>query len=373
MSAPRVSMLSPDGRENPGGSKPAGPEPAGEEGLLLEALGRELTARASSPAHCELLGRRLHRSSVTLEVRVVTGSEVREIFVKRLRGHAGERHRETLEGRGRPRLKSVPDPTSKLAHEAAALGAIQAMVADAGPGLWFAVPVVAVLPGVLALERFDLPTLAESVRRGNHGERIRSATRELGAWLHAFHRLPDLPHTRPRLLTRDELVDVMAALLDHVDAGPISRRVSELAASLPASLPAGLSHGDFAAHNVFVGNRGEIAVFDTMAAWRSPPHFDLACFNVMLDFGDLRRLLPGLRSGRVSRDLERELLAGYGPAAPPRSERAVFEIAVLLDKWASLVTRKPDSRLRGMARRVRREVLTRRLRRAVQQRLDTVE
>jgi hypothetical protein len=347
------------------------------EADVLGALVRAEADRTGQEAGCEVLGRRQHRGSVNLEVAFGAGPERRELFVKWLRREAEHRFDRQSSGEGRLRLRPFPDPATKLTHEAVTLSAIERMVeAHRTPG-WFSVPVADLSDDgqVLTLGRISLPTLADLAAEPRHSDRVRVAAGNLGAWLRTFHRLDPLPHTVGHLETRDDVAELVAALTEHIrtdggrdldrrDAG----RAREAVTALPSTLPLVLGHGDLSPLNVLVGAAGEVAVFDTSGDWRMPPHVDMAYFEVMSELSDMKRLAPSRDAKRRRHRADEAFLEGYGQGAPPRRERAVFELVVLLDKWATLSSEMV--RLTSVKRRLRKELLVRRIRRAVVARIE---
>lgn len=343
---------------------------------ILAELVRAESARAGADLRAEPLHRRAHQGSVNLEVALCGDGTRRELFLKWLRPEAQARHQRARVGRTPPRLKPFPDPARRLCQEALALETIQRMVDGDDDPRWFAVPVVGLLrtPPVLCLERISLPTFTACRRRGDTALAEAAAFR-LGGWLRAFHDQEDLAHTRPHLDTVGSVVELLARLRERIrdaghprDADRIEQWTSGVEGVLPSELPSHLGHGDFSPQNVFVDPGGSVAVFDTAAEWRLPPHFDLAYFSVMLELEDMKRFPAGGRRGAGSTALTRRLRDGYGPTAPPDAELAVFEVLVLVDKWATLVDPDGTDNRSDLRRRLRQAVLTRRIRAAVRRR-----
>ncbi len=351
-------------------------EPTDIDEHILDELVRTESARTGAELRAEPIRRRTHQGSVNLEVALCGDGTRRELFLKWLRPEAEKRHQRARSGQQPPRLRPFPDPAERLRHEALALEIIERMVGDDDGTRWFAVPVAGLLQErtVLCLERIALPTFA-ACRRGNDSTLVAESATRLGAWLRAFHDQADLPHTRPHLDSVTLVVDFLAQLSGRIrdsgharDADRIDRWTGDVARVLPSELPLRLGHGDFSPQNALVDAGGAVAVFDTAAEWRLPPHVDLAYFSVMLELEDMKRLTGGGRRAPSPAALMRRLCDGYGPTTPPRAELVVFEMLVLVDKWATLVDPDATDNRSDLRRRLRQAILTRRIRRAVRRR-----
>jgi hypothetical protein len=327
----------------------------------------------SPPAESDVLRERVRWGSVNLEVRTGGGPEDRLLFVKRIRSRSAE-HAD----RGsvhRARLKPVPDREGRIEREAVALGAIERMVAAAGDDRWLAVPVVTALPDTLVLEHVALPTLADLIERGEPPEVLAGAAESLGAWLRQFHARTPFAHSRPHLGTAREVADLLGELSAHVaglgarDVALLGAATEPMCAELPAEMPLVQAHGDLTPSNVFVDERSRVGVFDTAGDLRTPPHFDLAYFAVMVELVGVRRLAPARGRQAAAAALAAHMRAGYGQAPDP-AELRPFELAVLLEKQASLVSPSAPSALhRRAARSLRRTVLVRRFQESIEARL----
>ena len=349
----------------------AGPDDP--ERRIVADLVRYQRSLGHGPVHCEITDRSTQRWSETLQIRIDTATGTEDVFVKRVTGRAQQRAAATSD---RPRLKPFVGFDDRTRREAAALRSIQAMVEASGDERWFSVAVLPVPTDAetMFLEHVPHPTLADLLR-GRRGpaddERLVAACRAAGAWLRALHQMPDGDQQGARLGSGSELAAVVGNLLDHVTShvdgeaarlGPLLHRALD---RVPATLPLLPCHADFAAHNIFVDEAGAVAVFDTALDWRMPPHYDLAYFSVMLDFADLRRITPRLRA-RGAGGLRAALFDGYGESVPPEPERRAFEIAVLVEKWASLSEGRRGSVMRRVAKAARSELMQRRLRRVLE-------
>ncbi len=346
-----------------------------DESEALDCLIRALAADGAGKVGYDVLDRKRLPGSTNLIVRVSGDVPTRELFVKRLRAKSQLRHEAAYSNRDRPRVKPVPDPASRLAHEAAALMAIEAMVAQAGRSDWFAVPVLSVpeCPNMLVLDRVDAPTVSDHIDRGEAQEVVDRAARSMGEWLQTLHSsVAVLPHARPHLRNPGELAELAEEMIDFIGSRRLHRRrtsILDAIAVLPSDFELVPSHGDFAPQNVFVTDDGRIAVFDTTASLLLPRHFDPAYFAVVLEFAGFKRLLP--RSVVAAVRLAEQVRDGYGPTLPPRSEILTFELVLLLDRWCS-VSRRPARSARPVdaVRWARRQGLALHLDRAIARRVD---
>ena len=228
----------------------------------------------------------------------------------------------------------------------------------------------------IVMEVVEQPTLRrlvwKSARRWSSARQadVDRAVRHAGAWLREFHAFP--PDENETATLREDRADVVGALAAYgrfleqelddarsfADAvATASRRAPAL---LPTTLPLGLGHGDFAPRNVFVSAEGRVTVVDMIGKWRVPIYEDLAYFITALRAAGPQRLTYGLALPRERLDrLERELLAGYfRDEEVPRGAVTVFELLLLLDKWASFASRRGTERLPRRAMRAANEKLS---------------
>ena len=345
-----------------------------DEAEALDCVVRSVAGDGGHGVGYRVLERHRLPGSTALIVELTGSGAPRELFVKRLHPEAAGRHRAVDDGRDRPRVKPVPDPATRLSEEAAALAAIEHMVAAAGRADWFAVPVVAVpeCPDTLVLDRIVAPTLTERIA-GGPADAIDRVVHSTGQWLQTLHTsLPHLPHARPHVGSAVDLAELARTMIAYIDSRRLNRyrgSILEAIDALPATFPVVPSHGDLAPQNVFVTDDERIAVFDTTGALLMPRHYDLAYFSVVLEFADSKRLL-GRGSGSASRLAER-LRAGYGPDLPPHGEIVTFELVLLLDRWCSISRRPGGSSVVNRALRWgRRQVLADRLVQGLTRRLS---
>jgi len=341
----------------------------------INRMAQSMSDAVTGEVRYDIVGRRQHRGSINLLIDLSDANGRQELFVKRLRTHAVARFQQAREGFDRPRIKSIPDPATRLHDEGVALQAIQRMVESADRDDWFAVGVVLVsdCPDVLVLERVDAPTLSQQIADTGSAAAVEQAVRSLGEWLYTLHRrLPPVSHARPHLTGSAALVRIVSEMIDHIGDRRLTRRRKEIIESmsrLPAILDGVPSHGDLAPQTVFLTDAGSIAVFDTSIELMMPMHFDLAYFAVMLEFAGYKK--PLSRTQRRSEHLAEQLRIGYGSAAPPRSEMLAFELALLLDRWCSLAERSGSSGpIPVLARWGRRQLLAARLHGGIARRLE---
>jgi hypothetical protein len=326
----------------------------------------------------DLLAMRSHRFSRTYRFRITGSTRGHDVLAKALAvsGRATDALR-----RDRPRLASVRDWESvrpRLEYRSLSvafehfrrlgdprLGAVRAL--DYVPEL-----------RTIVMEVIDEPTLRRlvwtSARPRPFAKRVDvdRAVRHAGAWLREFHGLPgDENETDTLREDRSDVVDALAAygrfLEQEVDdarvfADAVGTASIHAPALLPPTLPLGLGHGDFAPRNIFVSAEGRVTVIDMIGRWRVPIYEDLAYFTTALRAAGPQRLTYGLalRRDRLDR-LERELLKGYFcDEQVPRGAVRLFELLLLLDKWASFASRRDSEGLAGRAVRAADETLSRR-------------
>ena len=172
-----------------------------------------------------------------------------------------------------------------------------------------------------------------------------------GRWLRVLHEsaVDDRP---ARQQTRQEIVDLFLALGTYLAPRMRSHDVEgfveagiEAASTLPDQLPLVVSHGDFAPRNILVDRSGRIAVIDLLARWQAPPYEDLAGFLVALHTSRANAVTRGVVFGRALDRLEPAFLTGYyGSEAVPRSAIRVYELLLVLDRWASRSSREARMR-----------------------------
>ncbi|HEX6248371.1 MAG TPA: hypothetical protein VFZ64_10910 [Nocardioidaceae bacterium] len=237
-----------------------------------------------------------------------------------------------------------------------ALRDIERAVAPAEPGRFGVLRALAWLPeeSGIVMDLVREPTLRDRLLRTSRLQRRPRAPmpatpwHNAGAWLRVFH--DEVPgHGLPtRLAHRDQVAALMgeqaAFLGEQLGDPPALRRVRETACELvgafPSELPLAAGHGDFVANNMFASENGRVTVFDPLPRWRVPRYQDLATLTVGLRALPLNATSQGLAFG--PEDLpryERAFLAGYFGEDVPVSAVRVYQLVVLLDRWAALVSK----------------------------------
>ncbi|HEV2797336.1 MAG TPA: hypothetical protein VGV65_06915, partial [Nocardioides sp.] len=144
-------------------------------------------------------------------------------------------------------------------------------------------------------------------------------------------------------------------LVDVAGPSALLRRLDDMASDLtaavfPDELPLAPGHGDFVANNVFTGQASRITGFDPLPLWQVPRYQDLATLAVGIRILPLQAATQGLALPREQLDrYEGALLDGYFASddVPLRAVRA-YQLLVLLDRWADLVSKQVHG---GAARR----------------------
>jgi aminoglycoside phosphotransferase (APT) family kinase protein len=259
----------------------------------------------------------------------------------------------------RPRLVPLAESSERRRLELGALRIVEARLAEVGDPGFQAVRALGILPEstALVMEAFDgKPLHRFLVRkpfRSNPALRPSALARAAGQWLRILH---DTPMSRQvvRQGTKQEIVDAFAAfgsyLAAETDASHLETVIAagvEAAHGLPDPLPMVLTHGDFAPRNILVDRSGRLAVIDLLARWQAPPFEDLAGFLVALHTSRANAATRGLVFGRAIAKLEPAFLAGYYGSEPvPRTAIRVYELLLVLDKWAARANR--NRTLRGV-------------------------
>ena len=183
----------------------------------------------------------------------------------------------------------------------------------------------------------------------------RVLARAAGRWLRILHDTPTSTQI-VRQGTREEIVDAFAAfgsfLAAETDASQLEAVIEAGVGAvrrLPDPLPTVITHGDFAPRNILVDGSGRVAVIDLLARWQAPPFEDLAGFLVALQTSRANAATRGLLFGRTIARLEPAFLSGYYGSEPvPRTAIRVYELLLVLDKWAARANR--NRTLRGVGR-----------------------
>ena len=262
----------------------------------------------------------------------------------------------------RPRLVSRTTVAERLLVESEALQLVAERFAALGDPALTAVRPLGVLPAsqALAMEEYDGRPLHKLLIPGlvRRSAELRATTlvRRAGHWLRVFHdlRLDDRP---ARQTSRDEIAAAFEAYGRYLAGHGATPRIDAIVRTgvaavtrLPDPLPLVVSHGDFAPRNILIDASGRVAVIDISVRWRAPAYEDLAGFLVALQTSRANALTRGLVFGPAVHRLEPAFLEGYFAGRPvPRAAIRVYELLLVLDKWAARLSRGPD---RGGLRRL---------------------
>ena len=312
-------------------------------------------------------------------VRVRSGGGDHRVLAKVRRAAAGAGTDRPVRA-ARPRLRTDVAGTEELTtHEHAGLQAMVGIAAKS-PETFGAVRPLGRLPGKAALlmDYVDARTLRDALHaesrlvppwlpRLGGGAAPNSTWGNAGTWLRTFH--DEMPGES--VPARQETRDCVAERFDAYDAflterlgrrlvGQTASRGAALAAQvLPPWLPLAVGHGDFAARNMFIDERGRVAVFDPMPRWRVPRYEDLCRFLVGLRLLGLQVHTRGAAYGaaELARREEAVLRGYFGPGEIPRDEVRCYQLLIVLDKWSALVDSAgsghgPVSRARAAGQRV---------------------
>ena len=252
----------------------------------------------------------------------------------------------------RPRLLALLSAREEAAREFAGMRKLAAHFQAYGESRLGVARVLDLYDGEsIVMEAVDLPILdavlgrAARWRNQAHNAEIAAAFHAAGVWLRVLHALPADQTNRPRLATRDELLQTIDAFVDYLEARqrsflPGVRKTLErfICTKLPWELPLVVAHGDFGLHNLFVTEEGGILGFDTLAHWQIPPLIDVAYFLLLLEtippYFANRTWITGAAVLQICR---REFLRGYCGESEEPANLALFEVLVALDKWTSVV------------------------------------
>jgi hypothetical protein len=251
-----------------------------------------------------------------------------------------------------PRLFLPPAVDDKAPFEYRALAAIYEQFSD-GDWRFGRVRPLALLPSdrTVVLEELPLQGVDAALSRrrffrsGRARPQLETALRNAGAWLHRFHRMPLLAHTRRRHASRDEFVKSLdsAALYLQKNLGRtsavdrlIDRARCAASGALPSDLPLGLNHGDFAPRNLLLSDDGRVHGIDTLARWEAPIYEDIGHFLAALETTEMQMFSQGLWIARAELDRhKRAFVEGYFGQAVPWEAVRLFELQALLYRWAS--------------------------------------
>ena len=287
--------------------------------------------------------------SQLMRVRVTSGGAFRRTIIVK---HAPD---EPVVVDDRPRLVAPMEPTERLTQEFEALRLVADRFADGDdPGLG-AVRPLGILPEThaLAMEAYAgrplHETLIPGLIRQTSELRATRLVERAGHWLHAFHDLP--ADDRPvRQGSRAEIAEAFHAVGRFLtaqgapaDIAAVAETGARAVTRLADPLPIALCHGDFAPRNILIDQTGRVAVIDISVRWRAPVYEDLASLLVALRMSRANALTRGYVFGPAVGRLEPAFLHGYFDGAPiPRAAIRVYELLLVLDKWAARVSRTSD-------------------------------
>lgn len=254
----------------------------------------------------------------------------------------------------RPRLMPITDSAIRQTLEFEALRLLERRLEEVGDERLRAIRPLAVLEGsgALVMEAFAGRPLARLLLGGTlqrrAGPRRPAALADAaGAWLRVLHDTPAGDAAPVRQGSPDELVACFTKFGEFLAAAVPSRdfrRTIDIARAAAADislLPVAMSHGDFAPRNILVDGQGRIAVIDLLARWQAPRYEDLAAFLLAMRTSRVNATTSGLLFGRAIDRLEPAFLAGYFGSDPvPLREIRLFELLLLLDKWAARLARR---------------------------------
>ncbi|HET9522195.1 MAG TPA: phosphotransferase [Candidatus Limnocylindrales bacterium] len=254
----------------------------------------------------------------------------------------------------RPRLMPVTDSAIRQTLEFEALRLLERRLEEVGDGRLRAIRALAVLDasGALVMEAFagrPLPRLLlrSTLRQQPGPARPAALADAAGAWLRVLHDTPVGDSAPVRQGTPDELVACFAKFGEFLATAAPSRdlartlEIGRAAAADIRELPVAISHGDFAPRNILVDGQGRIAVIDLLARWQAPRFEDLAAFLLAMRTSRVNATTSGLLFGRAIDRLEPAFLAGYFGSDPvPIREIRLYELLLLLDKWAARLARR---------------------------------
>lgn len=348
-------------------SRSRGPRRGG--GLLdlvdeqLRERGTELFPQLTAPPRVDLVWSRERPRGAVYRVRLRSGEAVADVLVKARRSGG---LRELTAGSARPEIHPpLPMTEQERARcEYNGLRVIEDVFAGLDEGRFAVVRPLLLLPehATVLTEFVDQPTLRSRLQRSTWPvasagtqQGLAAALYNTGCWLRLFHGSTDRHTLTGRPFSGEDVADLLERFAQFLTArvGPlpvldrVRRCTEQLPVHLPSSFPSAVRHGDFAPRNLFVGPRGQVAVFDPLPGWEAPVFDDLARFLV-----GLRPPISTLVSQRRVSAYQAAFLRGYfqdGP--PPELELSVFQLLVLMDQWAGVGSgaRPKDWAARGRA------------------------
>ncbi|HXE81265.1 MAG TPA: phosphotransferase [Vicinamibacterales bacterium] len=371
-----------------------------ERDWLVAPLSRHVQANASrylgcdteAPATVRVLATETRSYSRLYRLAVEAAGRSQQLFVKVSTDWSDTALPGGSRVADRPRLAPLWASDVKFALEHRALLQIHRHFTSLGDRRFRAVRVFDAIPEhrALVMETIDEPSLrslslqAGRSRSEEGAARLREAFRNAGAWLRIYHTLPADGDLQSIDSGRDHFVAFIGRLCAYLArkvgqepfftwlASALSTRAKEW---LPERAPVGLAHGDFAMRNVLVGAENRVVVLDTLASHRACIYRDLAYFLSDLECSWPAALSRGAFSHSLHAAGYREaILAGYfAETAPDEMAIRVYEVQMLLERWASAVwhASRPQSLLRRSLKRARLPLLSAYYRRMIRDRLIT--
>jgi hypothetical protein len=239
------------------------------------------------------------------------------------------------------------------------LRSIQDMLQDADPDRFGVLRPLAWLPehAAIVMDLVEQPTLRNTLLRESRTRVGRRTSvgegpwRNAGAWLRMFqtHRSPLMvpPDGAVHLSVGDLYRAFGGFLVERIGSRPLLTTLREAgheiaASALPSEPARGTAHGDFVANNMFLGAGGRITGFDPLPSRNVPLRLDLATLLVNTRVLPLQAVSQGTAIPAADLDrYEAAVLQGYfGSDAVPHTEVVAFQLLVLLEKWATVVSKR---------------------------------
>jgi hypothetical protein len=248
----------------------------------------------------------------------------------------------------RPRLGLADDRLAKPACEYAGLEKLDALRYAGTTGVRPVRPVhYDVDERILVMEEFPSSTARE--RLDGDVELLRTGLRVGGAALGHAHAMP---HEGPVRRQDSDAVDgdldtLLTYVRDHRDTRTHRMIQGWWRERALSDIVCGPGHGDCSPRNLLVAENGDVAWIDGLFRYGVPVYEDLATFTTSTRT-TLRMLRRHGRSPATRMSISGELLSGYSTVAGPIDPAVLsrFEVLVLLDRQASLLTARKSMRNR---------------------------
>ncbi len=256
----------------------------------------------------------------------------------------------------RPHRFPPTDLETKFEFEHAALSAIHNYFESLHDPRFGTIRIVDSLPNLRAIvmEEVGNRSLRQLFAKENRLQLLFTSARSdvafsnAGAWLRAYHSLPN--QAEARHTQRADFIELIVKFTDYLrsrlGAAPFFQNIASVTTAaaldvLPESLAVGLSHGDYAMRNILVGPRGRVTVFDALARWRTAIFDDIAYFLTNLKMIGPQVISQGLVfEPNLIKRYEHRFLAGYFDHEPvPIQVIRLYEILGVLDRWSASVAR----------------------------------